>query len=616
MNGYGGSVLRVDLSNGKIEKNPLDESLARNYIGGRGFAAYTLFTEIEKGIDPLGEKNKLLMISGPLSGMFAPGGGKCTFSAKSPLTGGYADSNIGGYLSAEMKYAGIDMIVLEGKANKPSYLFIDDDLIEIRDAAKYWGKGAIATEKEMKKDLGDDFQIAVIGPGGENQVRIACINHDWGREAGRTGIGAVMGSKNIKAIAIRGTNSVEVADYKAYRSAAHKMFTFIKNAPNLKNWQTYGTTIVVRWCNEVGAFPTRNFSTGTLEGFENITGEVFRKNLVINDKACFACPTTCGKYSHIKTDKWDFYVEGPEYETIGMLGGNVGISDLKKIAYANFLCDDLGIDTISTGSIVGFAIDCFKKGIITKKDIDGLELDWGKEDAIFKLIEMIAHRKGIGKVLSHGVKYAAQQFGKDSEKFAIQVKGMELSAYEIHRAPAMALAYMTTDIGAHHNRAWAITYDIEVGRDKIEGKAKRVIELQHIRPLFDMMGSCRLQWVEVELPLDTYPPLFNGITGFGYNWDDMLNCSERVWNLTRCFWAREFDDFGRKWDALPARFSEEPATSGPIKGYTMSLDTQKWLLDEYYELRGWNDNGIPKETKLRELGLDFAADDLKAHSRI
>jgi aldehyde:ferredoxin oxidoreductase len=616
MNGYGGSVLRVNLNKGTIEKKPLDEELARNFIGGRGFASYTLFTELEKGIDPLGEKNKLLMISGPLSGMFAPGGGKCTFSAKSPLTGGYADSNVGGYLSAEMKYAGIDMITLEGKADKPSYLFIDDDTIELRDASKYWGKGTIAAEKELKKELGDDFQIATIGPAGENQVRVACINHDWGREAGRTGLGAVMGSKNIKAIAIRGTNSVDVADYKTYQSTAHKMFTFIKKAPNLKNWNTYGTTIIVRWCNEVGAFPTRNFSTGTFEGFENITGEVFRKELVINDKACFACPTPCGKYSHVKTDKWDFYIEGPEYETIGMLGGNVGIDDLKKIAYANLLCDDLGIDTISTGSIVAFAIDCFKKGIITKKDTDGLDLDWGKEDAIFKLIEMIAHNKGIGEVLSHGVKYAAKQFGKGSEKFAIQVKGMELSAYEIHGAPAMALAYMTTDIGAHHNRAWAITYDIEVGRDKIEGKAKRVIELQHIRPLFDMMGSCRLQWVEVELPLDTYPPLFNAITGFGYTWEEMLKCSEKVWNLNRCFWIREFDDFGRKWDELPARFSEEPATSDPIKGYTMNLKTQKRLLDEYYELRGWNDNGIPTEAKLRELGLDFAADDLKKRGRL
>lgn len=616
MKGYGGAILRVDLGNGKIEKKPLDEQMARDYLGGRGFAAYMLYKEIEKGIDPLGEKNKLLMISGPLSGMFAPGGGKCTFSAKSPLTGGYADSNIGGYITAEMKYAGIDMIVFEGKAEKPSYLFIDDDTIELRDASKYWGKGAITTEKEMKDNLGDDFQIATIGPGGENQVNIACISHEWGRQAGRTGLGAVMGSKNIKAIAIRGTNGVDVADYKAYRSAAHKMFTTIQKAPNLKNWQTYGTTIVVRWCNEVGAFPTRNFSTGTFEDYENLVGEVFRRDLVINDKACFACPTTCGKYSHIKTDKWDFYIEGPEYETIALLGGNVGINDLKKIAYANLLCDELGIDTISAGSIIAFAIDCYKKGIITKKDTDGLELDWGKEEPIFKLIEMIAHRKGIGKVLSRGTKYAAKQFGAGSEKFAIQVKGMEISGYEIHSAPAMALAYMTTDIGAHHNRAWAITYDIEVGREKIEGKAKRVIELQHIRPLFDMLGACRLQWVEVELPLETYPPLFNAITGFGYSWDEMLKCSERVWNLTRCFWIREFDDFGRSWDSLPARFTEEPATSGPTKGDVMSLETQKQLLDEYYKLRGWNDNGIPTEDKLKELGLHFALKDLKARGRL
>jgi len=616
MNGYGGSVLRVNLSTGKIKKEPLDPRMAKDYFGGRGFASYVLYKEVPAGIDPLGEENKLLLISGPLTGMFAPGGGKATFASKSPATGSYGDSNVGGMIGAEMKYAGYDLIIFEGKAPKPTYLFIDDDKVEFRSAEPHWGKGAITCEKALKEELGEQFQIATIGPAGERLIPIACIHHDWGRQAGRTGVGAVMGSKNLKAIAVHGTKSVPVADLKSYRKAYNKMFKFLRESPARKVWVDYGTPGVVEWANEIGAFPTRNFSSGFLKGWEKVSGPTMRKEIVITDKCCFACPTACGKYSHVKTKSREFYVEGPEYETIAMIGSDNGLDDIRDIAYANYLCDEMGLDTISAGNIAAFAIECFNKGIITEKDTGGVSLKFGDSESVFHLIELMGKQEKIGELLSHGVKYASEKLGHGSEKFACHVKGLEISGYEFHRAPAMALAYMTADIGAHHNRAWAITYDIEVGRDKIEGKAERVILLQHIRPLFDIMGACRLQWVEVGLPLDTYPPLFNAITGFDLNWEDMLKTAERVWNLTRCFWVREVPDFGRSWDKPPARFIEEPITDGPTKGAKMSPKDVEQLLDDYYRLRGWNSNGIPTEDKLKELGLEWVVDDLKKRGRL
>ena len=425
-----------------------------------------------------------------------------------------------------------------------------------------------------------------------------------------------MGSKNLKAIAVHGTNSIPVEDLKSYRKAYNKMFKFLKESPARKFWVDFGTPGVVEWVNEVGGFPTRNFSSGFLKDWENISGPKMREAIVITDKGCFACPTACGKYSHIKTESREFYVEGPEYETIAMLGSDNGLNDIRDIAYANYLCDEMGLDTISGGNIVAFGIECFEKGIITEKDTGGVKLRFGDPESVFHLIQLMANKEKIGELLSHGVKYASEKLGQGSEKFACHVKGLEISGYEFHRAPAMALAYMTCDIGAHHNRAWAITYDIEVGRDKIEGKAQRVIELQHIRPLFDIMGSCRLQWVEVGLPLETYPPLFNAITGFDLSWEDMLKVAERVWNLTRCFWLREYPDFGRSWDKPPARFLEDPITNGPTKGAKMSPADVERLLDDYYQLRGWNSNGIPTEGKLKELGLEWVVEDLKKRGRI
>jgi aldehyde:ferredoxin oxidoreductase len=603
MNGYGGQILRVNLTEGKITKEPTPPAVARDFIGGRGFGIYFLLKEVPKGINPLGPENKLIISPGPLSGMLAVGGGKCDWTTKAPLTGGYASASMGGHLTAEIRYAGLDCIILEGASLKPVYLFIDNDKIEIRDASEYWGKGTISVEKMMKDKFGEEYQIAVIGPGGENLVSYAHINHDYGRQAGRGGVGAVMGSKKVKAIVVHGTKKVPVADIDTYKKAGKALYKACKEAEGLKEWTRYGTTQVVSWCDESGALPTRNFSAGSFEDGKDLYAPVMREKIVITDKGCFGCPCPCGKYSRMK--KYNSYVEGPEYETIGLLGSNLGISDIESVAQANLLCDDLGIDTISAGNAIGWAMECYEKGIFSKQDTDGLDLKFGNIEATFTCIEKIAKKEGIGVLLGEGVKRASQKIGQGTDKFAIHVKGMEQSAYATHNATAMLLAYMTCDVGAHHNRAWAITYDIQVGREKVvPEKVARVIWLQHVRPMFDVMGSCRLQWIELAIDLNLYVPLLESITGIKRSWEDIEKVGERIWNLTRLYWKRENEGFGREWDIPPARFYEEPPKSGATKDQITKLEDVHRLLDMYYEQRGWDSNGIPTPEKISSLGLE------------
>lgn len=603
MYGYAGSMLRVNLSDGTITREPTPEKVVRDYLGARGLGAYLLWTEVPQGADPLGPDNKLFASPGPLSGVLFPGAGKMDFTTKSPLTGGYAGASMGGMLTAEIKYAGYDSIILEGISPKPVYLYIEDDTVELRDADDYWGMGSFTLEKQLKDELGEEFQIATIGPAGENLVKYACINHDYGRQAGRGGVGTVMGAKKVKAIAVRGTRSIAIADVGEFTRLAREAYRACKEADGFGAWTRYGTMMVTSWCDKNGALPTRNFQSGSFEDGSNIYAPVFRRTIVVTDKGCFGCPTPCGKYSHSR--KHDIYVEGPEYETNGMLGSDLGLSDIEDIAKANQLCDELGLDTISTGGAIAWAMECYEKGILDRDQADGLDLRFGNAEAVFTLIERIARREGwLGDLLAEGVRRAAAEVGQGSEKWAVHVKGMEQSAYDTHDATSMLLAYMTADVGAHHNRAWAITYDIAVGRDKVTPeKAAKVIELQHIRPLMDTLGCCRLQWVELGMPLETYAPVMTALTGVEYAWEDLLLISERIWNLTRMVWVREVDGFGREWDAPPPRFVEEPAVGGATDGRLTPPEAAQQMLDFYYEQRGWDDNGIPTPETLERLGL-------------
>lgn len=613
MNGYAGKTLRVNLSAGSAWTEPLDASLVEDYIGGRGFAARIIYDET-MGVDPLGPDNRLVYASGPFAGVFIPAGGKMTIAAKSPATGLYGDANIGGHIAAELKYAGYDAIVVQGTAETPVYLYVDDDTVEIRDATRYWGTGAIESETALKEELGESFQVCTIGQAGENLVRFACVSHDIGRQAGRTGVGAVMGSKRLKAVAIRGTQTVPVADVDALKRIGREMLLKVKEDPGLKIWHDYGLASVNTWANSIGAFPTRNFQSGYFEGIEGIDHNAMRERITVNSKACFGCPMACGKFCRVK--ERGVWVEGPEYETAALIGGNCAIERIEDVAYGNYVCDELGLDTISAGNAIGFAMECFERGVIDASQTGGLEPRFGDIEAFVTLAHQIARREGIGAVLADGVRHAAAVWGKGSEAYAIQIKGLEWSGYESRGAPAMMLAYMTADIGAHHNRAWAITFDIQQGRDKVEGKAAKVIELQHVRPLFDCLGACRLPWVEMGLDLKYYAELFPAITGRQLNWDELLTVSERVYNLTRSYAVRERAGFGRDDDYPPARFSTEPVPTGATEGSFIPREKLDQLLDDYYSLRGWSTSGRPEPATLRRLGLGSVAEELIGLGRI
>lgn len=613
--GYAGRILFLNLSKKAKRKwspRPLTKSVIKKYLGGRGLAAYLLYKHNPKGVEPLSPKNHLIVATGPLSGAFVPAGGKITFASKSPLTGGYGDSSMGGHFSAELKYAGYDALVIQGKAGKPSILVIDDDHIEIHDASKYWGKGAMDAEKMIKEDLGEEYQIAVIGPAGENLVPFACLGHDFGRQAGRTGIGAVMGSKNLKAICVRGSRGIAFHDMNGVIEKGKEMFRECLASDQQELWRRYGTSMFVTWANKYGCLPVRNWQDAWYVYAENLSGEKMREKIVVGDKGCFGCPMPCGKVSRIKKENaGDVHVEGPEYETTALCGSNCGFDKIEDVAYVNYLLDQYGIDTISGGSVMAFAIECFQKKLFGLMMTDGKKLEFGDIGTIEYLARKIALKDGpLGKLLASGTKKAAEILGGGSMDFAIQEKGLEQSGYDFRDATAMALSYMTCDVGGTHNRSWAIACDLEKGRSAVEGKAGHVVYLQHVRPLFDMLGTCRLQWLELGLPLEQYPEILKSVTGFDFTLNELLKISERVWNLTRSFWKRENPDFGKRDDQPPARFLKDEVSLGPTCGKKLTQEKVDYLLDDYYNLRGWDKNGIPTKEKLEELGLDFVIKDL------
>jgi len=634
MPGYAGAMLRVDLSRATVRKEPLPASLVTQFIGGRGFVAKILYDEIEPGIAPLDPANILIAATGPLTGHFLPASGKTHFGTKSPATGGYADSNMGGHFGPQLKYAGYDLVIITGRAPTPSYLLISDATVEIRPAAEYWGQGALTAEKNLKSLLGDDFQIITIGPAGENGVRFACISHDFGRQAGRTGVGAVMGSKNLKAIAVKGTGSLPVADLPAAYAKGKDAFRKVRAKPGFEGWTPEGTAGITNWTNEVGVFPTRNFQTSFAAHYQQINGRAVIERLKTTDKGCYCCPTPCGKYGHARTDRGSAHVEGPEYETIALLGGNCCLQTIEAVAYANYLCDELGLDTISAGAVASWAIECFEKGILDQAQI-GRAIQFADLDSLAYLLDQIAYRRGIGDLLADGVKAAAEKIGRGSEQFAIHVKGLEWTGYECRNAPSMMLAYLTADVGAHHNRAWVLGHDvagawtsvhdlIAAGGDPAaqpkavvaENCVQYVIESQHTRPMFDVLGCCRLQLMELGFEPEHYAELYSLITGDRKSWPQLLRVSERIWHLTRAFSAREIENFGRRLDLPPPRFFNEPIPDGPNQGHYLSEAEIQQLLTWYYKARGWDDNGIPTGQTLARVGLPEVAADFEARGLI
>jgi len=624
--GYAGQTLRINLSDQTIVKESLNPQWVDEYIGGRGFTAKILYDENPPTVAPFDPENRFIIAMGPLSGLFLPASGKTHFATKSPATGGYGDSNMGGHFGVNMKYAGYDVTILTGKAEHPSYVFIENDIVEIRPANKYWGKGSTKVEEAMKKDLGDDFQILTIGEAGEKLVHFACISHDFGRQAGRIGIGAVLGSKNIKAIAVKGTKSIPVFDPKGLLKKGKETYQACREKPGFTGWTPEGTAGITNWCNDVGALPTRNFKTSHCDYADNINGKAILNELKITDKGCFACPIPCGKYGQAKTILGTEYVEGPEYETLSLLGSNCELSNIHDIAYTNYICDELGLDTCSAGAVVSFALECHEKGYITTEEM-GMDVKWGDLESIVHILKRIARREGIGDTLAMGVRDAAMKIGHDSDTFAIHVKGLEWTGYESRNAPGMMLGYMTADVGAHHSRCWVLGSDVAnaVGTDKDanvhdlisqgadfnripkadhKNVVPMVLKSQHLRPAFDILGTCRLQYMEIGLETNYYEDLYYYATGKRMNFEkDLLKLSEKIWHLNRMYNYREIPDFGRKYDYPPARFTREPIPNGPNKGHLVTMEAINEMLDVYYEARGWDQNGIPTKKTLEKHNL-------------
>lgn len=607
MPGYQNRILRVDLTNHTFREDSLDKSLIHDFIGGRGFGVKWLYDDLKAGTDPLSEDNEIIFLAGPLAGTPAQSFSRFKIFFKSPLTGTYFMSSGGGFFATELKYAGFDAVVIKGASEKPVYVWIHNGKYELRDASYLWGLDCDDTHTLIREELRNPrVRLACIGPAGENGVKFAGVFSDR-RAAGRGGGGAVMGAKNLKAVAVRGDNKVDLADPSSFAAAVKEQVNRYKTAPHFEHFSKTGTQ-TPEFTNILGIFPTRNFRGGVLPGIETMDGSVFNR-IRARNTACNNCMIHCGSISKIDSGKYrGSWSEGPEYETIWAFSGPVMCSDIGLTVAADKLCDDLGLDSISTGNTIGFAYELFEKGIITAEDTGGLDLSYGNDEPVTTLIRQIARCEGFGAVLAQGTRKAAEQIGRGSEQYAIQVKGLELPAYDPRGAKAHGLNYITLNIGADHCAGYsgqeifgAPFKGRPVDRFAVEGKGEITKWNQDDRAVWNCGIMCNFAsgYIDHEL----YGRLLSSATGQKEFADpDYLGLvGERIFNLERMFNMRE--GFGRKDDVFPDRFLREPMEDGPSAGQIFEAEP---LLIEYYRVRGWDqETGVPTDKKLRELGLDF-----------
>lgn len=597
--GYFWKILWINLDRGEAKALEFDEAFALKYVGGRGFGAKLVWDHLRKGnIDPLGPENLLVISPGPLGGLYLPASGKTSFISISPETGIYGDSSMGGSFGAELRQAGIDALAISGKAPTLSYLWIDNGDVRMIPNEKLKGKGSLETEGIIKEDNKDEhIKVATIGIAGENQVRFACVTSDWGRNSGRTGIGAVMGSKNLKAIAVRGSKDLPVFDLPRLHQVSDASFRSLRVTKNFTFWQEQGLMSVIDYVNEAGVMPTFNFKEGVFEHAKKVNGYEMLSKYKIGDTSCFACPMACGNVCLVKEGKYrGTVVEGPEYETACMLGPNVGVQNFAVILKGNQLCDEFGIDTITTGNLIGVLMEAQETGLLTEKDLDGLNFKWGAEEAILEMIQRIAHRRGIGSILAEGCLGVIRQWPQ-LRPIISQVKGLEQSAYDARIAISMALGYGTSDIGAHHARAWTIAKELEMGMNwPLEKKADLVIYHQTLRPLFDMLGVCRLPWIELGFDEHRYAEFYSAVTGSETTLNELLQHSMDIYDLTRAINIKQ--GVTRKDDYPPERVFNLPMTEGPHAGKILKREDYEAILDIYYEKRGWTKDGLVDEKRI------------------
>jgi aldehyde:ferredoxin oxidoreductase len=613
---WAGKILRVDLTKGTCKSEPLNMDWARAYLGSRGLASKYLVEEIDPKVDPLSPANKIIWATGPLTGTMASTGGRYTVVTKGPLTGAIACSNSGGYWGAELKMAGWDMVVFEGKSPKPVYLSIENDKAELRDAAHLWGQSVWKTEETIKKQHQDPLiRVSSIGQAGENQVLFAAVVNDLHRAAGRSGVGAVMGSKNLKAIAVRGTKGVgNVRDPKAFMQVTKEKKQILKdNAVTGQGLPTYGTQVLMNVINEIGALPTRNHRDIQFEGAKDISAEAMAtprksdgKAQLVTNQACFGCTIACGRIS--KIDQSHFSVQnkpeywgasgGLEYEAAWALGAANGVNDLEALQYANLICNEQGMDPISFGATVGAVMELYELGIIKKEQL-GLEAPFGSAKALCELADMTAKGVGFGKELGQGSKRLCAKYGKP--ELSMSVKGQEFPAYDSRGIQGMGLTYATSNRGACHLRSYTVASEvlgIPVKTDPLtaEGKPELVMAFQDATAAFDAAGICIFTSFAWGLP--DVAPQVAAACGPEFTLEAMQKIGERIWNMERDFNNKA--GFTAKDDTLPPRLLTEPAKTGPAKGLVNKLPE---MLPKYYQVRGWNADGTLKPETRQRLGL-------------
>ncbi len=615
--GYHNRILRVNLTTGTIKEENPGEDFYRKHMGGRGIISYYLMKEVPKGADPLGPENLLIFAAGPLTGTSMIGSGRNSVGAKSPHTGTYGDGEAGGYFGAEMKRAGYDAIIFEGKSDKPVYLSIKDEQVEIKDATHLWGKLTNEVEKSIKDEMEDDkVRVAQIGVAGENQVLIANVVNDLAHFYGRSGIGAVMGSKNLRAVGIRGTRLPQVKNSDKLTELNRAMGIHIKE--NMKGMTELGTTGIVNSLNAVGGLPTYNFKAGSFEGANNISGETMRDTYLKSNDGCYMCSVKCKRVVEID-DRYKVSPEfgGPEYETLGSLGSCCGVDDLQAVCKGNELCNALGLDTISTGVTISFAMECFENGLLTTEDTDGLELNFGNGDAMVKLIEKIANKEGFGALLAKGSRFAANEIGKGSIKYAMEVKGQELPMHEPRLKQGLGIGYMVSPTGADHCHNLHDTAYTKMGAglesmfplgmnkplpaSQLDEEKAHMLKVGSLwRHFSNISELCQfLPWSPSQLE-----EAMKAVTGWETSLLEMMQITERVVNLTRLFNLRE--NFEQKDDYLPERFYEPIEGDNPLKGAIVDKAQADVALKAYYNLMGWDEKGVPTKAKLAELDLLWA----------
>jgi len=604
--GYVGKIARINLTEEKISFESLDLNMASKFIGASGFAIRFLIDEIDPTIDPFSPENKLIIMTGALTGTIIPGANKFAVAAKSPLTMGYGEAHAGGFWGVELKRAGYDGLIIEGRAEKPVYIYIKDNLIEIRNAVNLWGKSTSKTD-EIIKDIHKDKGIRVfsIGIGGENLVRYACIVTEE-RIAGRTGMGAVMGSKNLKAIAVRGSGRIGIKNYDRVRMLVKRLYPTIMSYPPSQIRALYGTNGEMPIFYEYGDVPIKNFSLGKWDGIKKISGKAIIEKMLKRHRACFNCPVHCWKEVEVEIEGMGKIVtKSPEYETATSLGSNLLIDNPEAIVYMSYLCNEYGIDTISTGVTIAWAMEAFEKGALTEEDTGGIELRWGDYNTVIKLIEMIAYRKGFGNILAEGCRLASKLIDKGSEEYAMHVKGVEVPMHDPRAFKGLGLQYATSNRGADHLYGFFVRIEQgermpdlkiyeRVDRFKDEGKGWMVAVREDWDEIVDSMGLCKFVLI--------YPGHVAGfyslVTGISKTVRDLLKDGERIFNLKRLF--NIACGIGRKDDVLPKRFLKEAFSEGGAKGQVVNLDK---MLREYYEYRDWDEDGKPSRRKIEELGI-------------